>query len=506
VHVISTNDYLAQRDSDEMSRLFDFFGLGCGCVKAGMSDAERRAAYAQPICYVSGKEVVFDYLKDRLAGHGVLPARLSNLRAFISTDPAPRPLPLIPALHFAIVDEADSVMIDEARTPMILSREVPPVFPPVLLRWAMDAARALQPGQHYRISGARDLDLLPGALAQAPPLPADAPASWQTPAWREVLLRQALSALHLYHRDQHYILADDKVQIVDESTGRVMPDRSWEQGLHQLIETKEQVPLSHGRETLARLTYQRFFRRYYLVSGLTGTAAEASRELWSVYRLRVRRIPTHRPQRRARLPDRCLPDATSKWHAVAEAAMAAAARGQPVLVGTRSVEGSEQIAAELLRRGVPHVVLNARQDALEAEIVAEAGIAGRITVATNMAGRGTDIRPDAQALAAGGLHVILTEFHESPRVDRQLFGRSARQGQPGTVQAIVSLQDPLLKPQPSALKRLSAGDGRLPGLLLRWLVRRAQAQAERRAYRVRLQTLRHDRERHRLIGFAGRVT
>jgi len=509
VHVISTNDYLAQRDRDEMAPLFEFFGLSAGCVQGCMSPGERRSAYAHPICYAAGKEVVFDYLKDRLAGHGVLPARVTQLHDLLLGDAVQggRPAPLIPALHFAIVDEADSVLIDEARTPMILSRESAPLFEPELLAWAIASARRLQPEQHFRIGEGRDLELLPAAVTHALPLPGGVRAVWQADAWREHLLRQALSALHLYQRDHHYILAEGKVQIVDESTGRVMPDRSWEQGLHQLIETKEGLAVTRGRETIARMTYQRFFRRYFLVAGLTGTAAEASRELWTVYRMRVRRIPPNRPNQRKRRPDACAADFEAKWSRVADEACAASARGQPVLVGTRSVQASEQISAELQRRGVPHVVLNARQDAGEAQIVAQAGQAGRITVATNMAGRGTDIKPDAAARAAGGLHVILTEFHDSPRVDRQLFGRSGRQGEPGSNRAIVSAQDPLFEHQPELLRRLLAGSG---GPVQRWLLRamlyRAQALAERRARRIRLQTLQQDQELHRMIGFAGRVT
>jgi preprotein translocase subunit SecA len=506
VHVISTNDYLARRDSEEMSALFDCFGIRAGCIQGGMSEPHRRAAYAHPICYASGKEVVFDYLKDRLAGHGVLPARVSRLHGFVAARPAHLPGPLIPAMHFAIVDEADSVMIDEARTPMILSRQGASSFDPALLRWAIDSARRMQPGRDFRVGAGRDVDLLPGALSKALTLPPGTPPSWQAPAWREQLLRQALAALHLFHRDQQYVVVDDKVQIVDEPTGRLMPDRSWEQGLHQLIETKEQLPLTPVNETLARMTFQRFFRRYYLVCGLTGTAAEAARELWSVYGLRVRRMPPNRPKVLTRRPDRCHATTASKWAAVADSAAAAAARGQAVLVGTRSVGASEQVSAELARRNVAHVVLNARQDAQEARIVADAGLSGRITVATNMAGRGTDIKPDAGTLAAGGLHVILTEFHDSPRVDRQLFGRCARQGDPGSAQAIVSAQDALFEHQPGWWRHCAIGEGRLRRLLLRWLVRRAQSAAERRAYLARLQTLRHDRELHRLIGFAGRVT
>lgn len=506
VHVLGTNDYLARRDSETMQPLFSFFGLGCGLIEGGMPAEQRRLAYRQPICYAAGKEVVFDYLKDRVAGHGVLPARVSELRDFLGPPRAASPPSLLPALHYAIVDEADSVLVDEARTPMILSREAPPLFPAALMHWAVEAARPLVTGRDFRVGEARDVDLRPEVLARLPPPPADLPAQWHSPVWRGHLLQQAVAAVHVYQRDQHYILNQGKVQIVDESTGRVMADRSWEQGLHQMIETKEGVPLSQGRETLARMTYQRFFRRYFLVAGLTGTAAESSRELWSVYRLRVRRIPPNRPKRLDRLPARCLPTVDAKWLAVAEATAAAVTRGQAVLVGTRSVEASEQLSAVLTACGQAHVVLNARQDAEEARIVAQAGQSGSVTVATNMAGRGTDIRPDEAALAAGGLHVVLTEFHDSPRVDRQLFGRSARQGEPGSVQAIVAADDTLLRPAPAPVRRLALLPGPLGRAMLRLLVRWAQGRAERRARRMRLQTLRQDRERHRVIGFAGRVT
>ena len=506
VHVVSTNDYLAERDCEEMQPLFECFGLSGSFVKGGMEPDERRAAYRHAVCYVSGKELVFDYLKDRLAGHGLLPGRVAGLRGFVRGD---MPEPLIPALHFAIVDEADSVLIDEARTPMIISQEAEGLHEPALLAWAIATARGLREGEHFTLKLAhREVELRPGALDACAPLPDGVRPVWRARPWREQLLRQALTALHFYQRDQHYILAPGekpedglKVQIVDESTGRVMADRSWEQGLHQLIEAKEGVKLTAGRDTLARMTFQRFFRRYYLLAGLTGTAAEAATELWSTYRLSVRRLPTHRPIQRRELPPRCLADSAAKWAAVADDALAAAARGQAVLVGTRSVEASEAVAAVLAARGADLVVLNARQDAEEAAIVARAGASGRITIATNMAGRGTDIKPDPQALAAGGLHVILTEFHESPRVDRQLFGRSGRQGQSGSVRAIVAADDPLFKTLPAPL-RAALARGR--GLAL--AVRLAQRGAERRAWQMRKQTLRQDRELHRIIGIAGHTT
>ena len=401
VHVVSTNDYLARRDCEEMTPLFAFFGLDAGCVVDGREADERRAAYRRAICYVAGKELVFDYLKDRLAGHGLLPARVSHVRRLARPDAAVagEGEPLIPALHFAIVDEADSVLIDEAGTPMILSAEAPGLFRPELLQWAIERARTLVEGSHYVIGARREVELLPPALAEAGPLPESLPAVWRAATWRRLLLRQALGALHLFLRDQHYIVADGKVQIVDESSGRVMADRSWEQGLHQMIEAKEGVEITSGRDTLARMTFQRFFRRYFLLAGLTGTAAEAAREFWSVYRLPVRRIPPNREIRRNRLADFCARDADAKWARVVDDACAAAARGQPVLVGTRSVEASERVGAELARRGIEHIVLNARQDAQEAEIVAREAKAEPELAATlvdigersrNLRGRGLD--------------------------------------------------------------------------------------------------------------------
>jgi preprotein translocase subunit SecA len=507
VHVVSTNDYLAERDCEEMLPLFSFFGLSAGFVIGEMEPEERQRAYRHPICYVAGKELVFDYLKDRLAGHGLLPARVSHLHRLGSESAQGMgPEPMLPALHFAIVDEADSVLIDEARTPMILSRESPGLHEEALLKWAITQAGGLQLGTHYTITQRRQVDLKPAALMACAPLPEGVAPMWASRSWREMILRQALTALHLFQLDQHYIIDDGKVQIVDESTGRVMADRSWEQGLHQLIEVKEGLATTSGRETLARMTFQRFFRRYYLLSGLTGTAAEAAREMRSVYMLKVCRIPPNKLSRRQRLPDKAFADDGARWQAVARDAQAAAARGQPVLVGTRSVEASERVAAEFVNMGVSHVVLNARQDAEEARIVADAGQAGRITVATNMAGRGTDIKLAAAAREAGGLHVILTEFHESPRVDRQLFGRAGRQGDPGSARAIVCTQDTLFKTQPQWLRRmLGAARGSLQVAFLHRLVASAQSAAEAQALSARMQTLKQDRELSRTIGFAGRV-
>jgi len=509
VHVVSTNDYLAARDSEEMSPLMGFFGLSVGHVIEPMAPEARRAAYALNVCYVSGKELVFDYLKDTLAGHGRTPWRVSLAQAWWGPELHPdQPAlpPVIAALHFAIVDEADSVLIDEASTPMILSKEVPGQIPEALIVWAVNAARTLQLGRDFKRLHGRQIEVRPGALHHLPALPAGLPAMWQAASWHEVLVRQALTALHLFHRDQHYLVsAEGKVQIVDESTGRLMPDRSWEQGLHQMIEAKEGLTQTAGRDTLARMTFQRFFRRYYLLAGLTGTATEAARELWTVYRLAVCRVPPHQPDHRLHLPPLSAGTTSQKWLMVVADACRAAATGQAVLIGTRNVDASEQVSAALQAAGVVHEVLNARQDAEEARIVAQAGRSGCITVATNMAGRGTDIRLQPDTRGAGGLHVILTEFHDSSRVDRQLWGRSGRQGDPGSLRAIVSLEDALWRQQ-QGIWRWAVLQG--PWLAVaavawgRWL---AQARVERKHRAQRQQSLAADRQLKRLIGFAGRV-
>ena len=311
----------------------------------------------------------------------------------------------------------------------------------------------------------------------------------------------------MFQRDQHYIIVENKVQIVDEFTGRVMPDRTWERGLHQMIEAKENCEITGQRRTLSQITYQRFFGRYLLLAGMTGTAKEVGPELKRVYDLDVTRIPTYKPTRRLRLPDQLFRTSDERWQAVAARAQVVAEEGRAVLVGTRSVEASEILSQLLTARGVAHTVLNARQDKEEADAVGQAGMAGRITVATNMAGRGTDIKLTPEVEARGGLHVILTEFHESARVDRQLFGRSARQGNPGSVEAIVSLSDELFQRYTPTL--VSFGVPFLPGaetpnaLLLKGLVRYAQSKAERQNRRIRLDTIRRDRQWLKALGFVG---
>jgi preprotein translocase subunit SecA len=506
VHVVTVNDYLARRDAEQMGVLYGRLGLTVGIVLTGQSAEERRAAYACDITYCTNKELAFDYLRDRiLLGQSDGDLAL-KLEAMYSDAPRSRQLRLR-GLHFAIVDEADSVLIDEARTPLIISGQVESDFDADTIAAALDLAAELGHGADYFLSlEERRVFLTVAGQARIASFAGDRKGAWRSVIAREELARQALSALHLFRRGEHYVLAEGKVQIVDEYTGRIMPDRVWSDGLHQMIEHKEGCALSARRTTIARITYQRFFRRYRRLTGMSGTLRPVARELWRVYKIAVATIPTHRPVQRRHLPDLVVATDEEKWRAILARVAQLHEQGSPVLIGTRSVAASERASSELTAAGLPHTVLNATQDRDEAEIIARAGERGRITVATNMAGRGTDIHLGEGSAELGGLHVIMTERHDARRIDDQLAGRSGRQGEPGCFQAILSLEDPLMEFDTGPiLSRFAkpamamAGDwvGRLT-------LRLAQRRAEWLHARMRADLLRSDRSQTKTLAFSGR--
>ena len=506
VHVVTVNDYLATRDAEKLAPLFAFMHLTVGTVVHGIDASAKRQAYASDITYCTNKELVFDYLRDRVAAGGRATAAQVRARAlFGHRDEAP----MLRGLHLAIVDEADSILIDEARTPLILAEKAGAMPHAESFAEALRIAASLEMPRHYVINvSRRELHLTAQGSAHLAQTCGNAEGPWRAAHAREHLVSQALRALHLFARDQHYLVdAEGKVQIIDEYTGRVLPGRTWEQGLHQMIEAKEGVAMSEQTRTLARITYQRFFTRYLRLAGMTGTAREMASELAAVYRLRTVTIPTDKPSARHRLPDTVCASEPEKWQAVAEFVAHLHQKGQPVLVGTRSVDASERLSAVLTARELPHQVLNARQDAQEADVVSGAGAAGAITVATNMAGRGTDIVLGPGIVSLGGLCVVLTEYHESPRIDRQLFGRCARQGDAGTCVAIVALDDSLFRQHGGVELNMVRQAHSLRGDALgAWVARcrrLAQAQAERMHARTRRDTLRRDRDLEKLMSFSG---
>ncbi len=505
VHIVTVNDYLATRDAELMGPIYGALGLSVGVVVQGLTPEARRQAYACDVTYCTNKELVFDYLKDRLVVGRQSNGIQRQLRKVASSDPGGGLL--LRGLYYAIVDEADSVLVDEARTPLIIAGRGNDAEQRLVYEQALTVARQLRLGRDARIDvRARRVTLTEAGLARVAELTEQVGGVWRARGRRAHLIEQALSALHLFEPDKHYVVDDAKVRIVDEYTGRVMADRSWERGLHQMIEVKESCPISDRQETLARISYQRLFRRYLRLSGMTGTAREVAGELWSVYRLGVATIPTHRPIQRVALRDRVFDTSDSRWAAVVQTVAQLHRRRQPVLIGTRSVAASERLSRLLFDAGLPHRVLNARQDREEAEIVSQAGEPGWITVATNMAGRGTDIHLGAGVTELAGLHVLATERHDAGRIDRQLFGRCGRQGDPGSCQALLSLEDDLLATHGTWLGRWIAMQTlrwgwQVPSL---WLMRQAQRAAERMHARMRRAVLKGDDQLGAALAFAGR--
>lgn len=424
VHVVTVNDYLAQRDAAWMGKLYAALGLSTGVIVAGLDDAQRKAAYNADITYGTNNEFGFDYLRD-------------NMKFYAEQ--------LVQREHrFAIVDEVDSILIDEARTPLIISGASDESTD--MYRQVDAVVRHLEKDQDYTIDEkARTASLTDEGVARVEGLlevdnlydPANITAQ------HHVL--QALKAHTVFRRDVDYIVKDDKVIIVDEFTGRLMDGRRFSDGLHQALEAKEQVTVAAENQTLASITFQNYFRLYDKLSGMTGTADTEAVEFAQIYNLEVCTIPPNRPMVRKDYPDLIYRTRGEKLQAIVEGIKELHSRQQPVLVGTISIEMSELLSQMLLREGVPHKVLNAKHHAEEAEIVAQAGQAGKVTIATNMAGRGTDIVLGEGVIDLGGLHILGTERHESRRIDNQLRGRAGRQGDPGSSRFYLSLEDDLMR-------------------------------------------------------------
>ena len=509
-HVVTANDYLARRDAEWMRPVYDFCGLSVAYIEQGTPAEARREAYDADITYCSNKEVTADFLRDRLT-MGKVRGLASALLAKIAAAGADQTGRLVQrGLHYAIVDEADSILIDEGVTPLIISGPAPNPEQVAAFRQAAGLAGQLAGRSDYRVNRRyREIDLTGAGKRHLAELAEPVGGVFSGARRREEFVSQALTAREFYLVGKQYVIDDGKVKIVDEFTGRLMPDREWRDGLHQAVEAKESLQVNPPKATHARVSFQRFFRMYRKLSGMTGTAAEARREFWQIYHLPVVVIPTDRPCLRKHLPDRVFATEPAKWAAIVEQIKRIHHAGQPILVGTRSVRASEHLSGLLGKEGLAHQVLNAVRHAEEAQIVASAGQAGRITVATNMAGRGTDIKLGRGVADIGGLFVIASERHEAGRIDRQLFGRAGRQGDPGAAQAVVSLEDELVRrhaPHLSAALRRRFGQthGEVSSRLARRLFDHAQRRAEKLALRQRKGVLRTDDWLDEYLGFAGR--
>ena len=505
VHVITANDYLAARDAQALQGFYRACGLAVAAVTQPLDRCARRSAYGADITYCSAKELAFDYLRDGL----LRPRASSDLKRRarrLAGGTQDTPGTVLRGLCMAIIDEADTVLIDEARMPLVLSASTQHGDSAAFFASALGLARTLKAGSDFELAAGRRVTLhAAGAEKIAAWQAAPGPHAGQR-RHREDSVCQALAALHLYRRDRDYVVREGKVIIVDDHSGRAAPGRVWSRGLQQLIEINEGCVPGTGVETIAQITFQRFFKRYLRLAGMSGTLRGAAGELGAVYGLGVVRIAPRTPPRRSLTPLQLHADSKTLWQAVARRTSAIHGAGRPVLIGTASVAESQQLSQALNAAGLPHALLNARHDQDEAALVARAGDAGRITVATRMAGRGTDIRLGAGVAALGGLHVILCQHNGARRIDRQFSGRAARNGEPGSIDTMLALDGPLFTrwlPRPwLALMQRHTG---APAWLMRLTAALPQRLEERstRAQRRALESL--DQQRLRALDFCQRT-
>lgn len=506
-HLATVNDYLAQRDADWMRPLYELLGLKVGCIQSQMPQAERRKQYACDVTYGTANEMGFDFLRDRLLKRRISEGQRDLFGAMLGKAGASHEEPVQGELHFMLVDEADSILIDEARTPLIISalpgeeeeREAE------AYRWAAKVAPDFEQDEHYDYDHKdKTVELTLAGRRQVREIPKPAGMDRMPLSTIYEHVERAIKVAREMFLDQHYVVRDGEIVIVDEFTGRLGEGRKWRAGIHQAVEAKQGVDITFATSQAARITVQDFFLRYARLAGMTGTAITSARELRKIYKCQVLPVPTNRPPIRQKLPTLVFGTQVDKWQAIINDLVEQHELGRPVLIGTRTIDKSEQLSAMLLQHGIEHTVLNARHVAREAEIVSHAGEQGRVMVATNMAGRGTDIRLGEGVPELGGLHVICTELHESQRIDRQLIGRCGRQGDPGTFRQFLALDDEILLNGfgPKRAKKLKeqgeqlAGRGPLAGF--ESLFYKAQRKIERKHFHDRKVLLYHEKERQKM--------
>ena len=507
-HLTTANDYLAARDAELMRPVFEGLGMTVGVIESDTHKFERPEQYNADVTYSTAKEIGFDFLRDRLADRQAKFENQNLMQNLVDSSVATKINTVQRGLNFILVDEADSILIDEARTPLIVSSLPDEVAQAKieLYRWCSRVADQFELSQHFshpEKSKQVDLNADGRQFVRALPKPELLDRTPLLDIYEQI--EQAIFVEQNYTVGRQYVVRDEEVVIVDEFTGRLAEGRKWRAGLHQAIEAKEDLEVSVETGESARITIQDLFLKYNQLCGMTGTAANSARELKQIYNMRVVAVPTNRPPKRKQWPDLVFATEQDKWLAIVEEVIQVRGEGRPVLIGTRSIDKSELLSGMLEERGVEHNVLNARNLAREAEIVAGAGQLGRVVVATNMAGRGTDIKVSDEALERGGLHVICTEVHDSARIDRQLIGRCGRQGDPGSYRQFVSLADEILESgigesRAQKLRRQSAHASVSSRNLARFasLFRTAQRNIEKRHYQGRKMLLHREKMRHEM--------
>ena len=503
-HLATANDYLAARDADIMRPVFEMLGMSVGVVTGQSTRFERRQAYHSDVTYTTAKEIGFDFLRDRLIRRHQKFSGQNAIAAMTGKQQTDANVPVGRGLNFVLIDEADNVLIDEARTPLIVSSDPDRIAKAklALYQWTAKIVDSFSQDVDFSIDGESKSVSLTAAGRRRVRTTQQPEALTRTPLID--IYDQVEMAIYVnqnYFADRHYVVRDGEVVIVDEFTGRLAEGRKWRAGIHQAIEAREGVEISVETGEAARITIQDLFLKYEALAGMTGTVANSAPELRSIYSVSVVDVPTNKPPQRVQMPALVFGSADKKWQAIADEVESMLAVGRPVLIGTRSIDKSEALSKILSARGIEHEVLNARHLDQEAEIVAAAGQPGKVTVATNMAGRGTDIKLTADAHAIGGLHVICSELHDSARIDRQLIGRCGRQGDPGSFRQYLALDDDLLSNglgQRRAEALLRHADSPAASLTrFAPLFYSAQAKIERNHYQARKQLLYHDRERQK---------
>lgn len=496
-HVVTVNDYLAQRDADWMSPVYQMMGLTVGCVTSEAENDQRREAYNCDITYGTATEIGFDFLRDRLQSE--VTGESLDLPRYASASSANTEGVVQRGHYYSLIDEADSVLIDDAVTPLIIGLSEPNSIRDVsLLHWANSRVAILEEHSDYVTEPDRRTAILTENGSQHV-LMSDRP-QWLGKFSNETLVTQvevALAANLFYSLDREYVVKEGEVTIVDESTGRMMEGRKWQRGLHQAIEVKEGLTVTEQTQHAAQITIQSFFRQYKHLAGMTGTAMPARRELNAAYKIGVSQIPTNRPCIRREIPVQVYASHSNRNQSLVDNVSELVQNKRAVLIGTPSVNASEELGKMLDQIGIRHVILNARHEQHEAGIVQQAGKPGCVTIATNMAGRGTDIIPHKDVIDQGGLHVIATSMHSSARIDRQLVGRTARQGDPGSFQFLLSLEDPFLQVLPQRVQRklaMSSARGSVSNSM-RSYFRRAQKQMEKMYSRQRKHLLKGEHKR-----------
>jgi preprotein translocase subunit SecA len=497
VHVVTANEYLAQRDYELLAPVYRSLGVSAGLNRHDISLPEKQAAYACDVTYGADQEFGFDYLRDQLRLWSQ-PEETPGMsfRAMLRGQELPQALTVQRSLAAAIVDEIDSVLIDSATSPLLLSQNSNEADSEITVYHAARTAAALcAVDEDYLVDRAfRRISITDSGKEKISAAENTAPLGGLRRPW-EVCVEQALHAKEFLHKDVDYVVQDGKVLLVDEFTGRFYPDRQWRDGLHQAVEAKEGILVNAEHRSMARISRQRYFQLYPQLSGMTGTASGSEREFWRIFQLQIVAIPPHKPCRRKMLRSRFFVNSRVKYAAIVEEIAHIHATGRPVLVGTRTIKNSELLAGELDARGIPYRLLNGKQDLAEAEIIARSGEIGAVTIATNMAGRGTDIRLAPGVADLGGLHIIGVERHDSRRIDRQLAGRSARQGDLGSCRFYVAADDPLMEKYARGLQRVMqrvTDETGETALDLSSEIARIQRRAERQHYWTRRNLFLHD--------------